>query len=166
MRPMVYVPLDYRDLREFRAGGPLPPGPAYAATRALRDAFGFDEEGAEEADYAAQVFASLHCLMAGRDRCVLAVETDRLPAGSGDVDFGEVARPGVRWRDVRAIFVDATDARPALQAYAGSARGRDLASVWADEAAAHVVQEHELLWYDPTELDQVLAGFDAPVKGD
>lgn len=162
MRPMVYVPLDPADIREVRAGGPLPPGPAYAASPALRDAFGFDEAEAEEADYAAQVFASLHCLVAGRDRCVLAVETDRLPAGSGEVDFGEVTRPGVRWRDVRAIFVDAADARPALRAYAGSTRGLDLASVWADETAAHLVQEHDLLWYDPTELDQVLAGFDTP----
>lgn len=166
MNPMIYVPVGPAEARALRAGEPLPPGPAYAATAALRDAFGFGDEDGEDADYAAQLFASLRCLVAGHDRCVLAVGVGRPPGGTGEVDFGEVTRPGVRWRDVRAVFVDAPDPRPALRAYARSVRGRDLAAVWADEATARLVQDHDLLWYDPTELDQVLAGFDTEAMGD
>lgn len=167
MKPMIFVPATAPDLQALRLGESLPDGPAYAATPTLRENFGYAPEADEDADYAAQVFASLRCMLEGRDRCVLAVETDRLPDATGERDFGEVVRPGVRWADVRAIFVDDPRARGSLRAYAASVRGRTIAEVWEDRAAVDLTQEHDLLWFDPTELDQVLAELgEPPMKGD
>lgn len=160
MKPMVFVPVSPDEVRALRAGDAFAAGRAYAATREFREHFGYADDADEDADYAAQVFASLRCLIEGRDRCVLAVEVDRLPAATGAIEFGEVARPAVRWRDVRAVFVDDPGARPEIRAYAGTVAGRDVAEVWSDDAAVQLTLDHDLLWFDPTELDQALAGLD------
>ncbi|MDO5500735.1 MAG: hypothetical protein Q4F67_13750 [Propionibacteriaceae bacterium] len=167
MKPMVFVPLAPAEARALRAGGDVAPGPAYAATPALRAAFGYGSEADEDADFAAQVFASLRCLTDGADRCVLAAEVTTVPPESGASEFGEVARPGVRWRDVRAVFIDDPESLGTVRAYAQSIRGLDLAAVWATDEVHDFLADHDLLWFDPTELDQALAGLgDAPLKED
>lgn len=160
MKPMVFVPVSPDEARALRSGDELVAGSAYAATSEFREHFGYPADADEDADYAAQVFASLRCLLEGRDRCVLAVEVDGLPASEGAIEFGEVAGPVVRWQKVRAIFVDDTEGRPEIRAYAGTVAGRSLAEVWSEDAAVRLTLDHDLLWFDPTELDQALVGLD------
>lgn len=157
---MVFVPASPGEIRALRRGDERAAESAYAATRELREHFGYAADADEDADYAAQVFASLRCLIEERDRCVLAIELDRLPPPRGAIEFGEVTGPMVRWRDVRALFVDDPAARPEIRAYAGTIAGRDLIAVWSDDAAAQLTLDHDLLWFDPTEVDQALAGLD------
>jgi len=164
---MVFLPVQPVEVRAVRAGEDLGPGAAYAATATLRHTFDYGEKADEDADFAAQIFASLRCLIDGRDRLLLAAEVTNLPPECGEVTFGEVTRPRVQWRDVRAIFLDEPESRDALRAYATTARGRTLAEIWADEATHDLLEHHHLLWFDPTELDQALAGLgDPPTKGD
>ncbi|WP_425308693.1 hypothetical protein AADG42_08030 [Ammonicoccus fulvus] len=160
MKPMVFVPVTPGEVRPLRSGDDLAAGSAYAATREFREHFDYAADADEDADYAAQVFASLRCVIEGLDRCVLAVEVDRLPASEGAIEFGEVAAPVVRWQKVRAIFVDDPASRPGIRAYAATAAGRALAEVWSDDAAVRLTLDHDLLWFDPTELDQALVGLD------
>lgn len=160
---MVFVPVRADEVSAVRSGEPLGGGPAYAASRSLRATFDYGPKEDEDADFAAQVFASLRCLVDGIDRCLLAVESAALPPETGERAFGEVARPEVRWRDVRAIFIGESGTGE----YAESARGRTLTDLWADDATHDFLATHDLLWFDPTELDQALAGLGAsPTKGD
>lgn len=164
---MVFLPVLPSEVLALRGGEPLPPGSAYAATNSLRAAFDYGPDADEDADFAAQLFASLRCVSDGVDRCLLAAEMENLPPESGEVEFGEVARPGVRWRDVRAVFVDDPAEVSAIRAYAESVRGQGLAELWAADETHAFLDTHHLLWFDPTELDQALAGLgDSPLKGD
>lgn len=168
MKPLIFVAVTSRAARDLRDIGTQPNGVAYAATAALRESFGYGADADEESDYAAQLFASLAGLLAGWDRCVLAVAVPALPPSTGTADFGQVDLPPLRWRDVRAVFVDEPDAVPAVRAYAETARGRELAELWADPATNQFVTDHDLLWFAPEELDQALAELagDPIMKGD
>lgn len=160
---MVFIPVRADEARALRAGEPLKAGSAYAATEALRATFDYGADEDEDANFAAQVFASLRCLVDGFDRCLLAAESAVVPVATGESTFGEVAPPDVRWRDVRAIFIGESGSAT----YAESARGRTLSDLWADDATHTFLADHDLLWFDPTELDQALAGLgDSPTKGD
>ncbi|MDO5683570.1 MAG: hypothetical protein Q4G46_12195, partial [Propionibacteriaceae bacterium] len=101
---------------------------------------------------------------------VLAVSVPAAPGESGESDFGEVTRPPVRWRDVQAVFRDDPGSAATVGAYADTARGRTLADLWTDEATHDFLAEHDLLWFDPTELDQALDELPEPstppVNGD
>ncbi|WP_432558001.1 DUF6912 family protein [Granulicoccus sp. GXG6511] len=162
MKPMVFIPADPTDVGALRDGSSLRPGAAYAATPTLRTTFDYGPDADEDADFAAQLFASLRCLIDGRVRLLLAAEIAQLPAETGEKEFGEVARPEITWRDVRAVFTDDPVSLPAVRAYADTTHGRTLADLWADDATHKFLEHHHLLWFDPTELDQALAGLGAP----
>lgn len=157
MTPLVFVAVSPGAARRFRDTGAQADGIAYAATAALRESFGYGADADEEADYAAQVFASLAGLLAGWDRCVLVVAVRALPPSCGASDYGQVEPPVMQWTDVRAVFVDEPAALPAVRAYAEGVGGRGIAELWADPAAAQFVADHDLLWFGPHELDQTLA---------
>lgn len=171
MKPLLFMAVAPAAARRLRDTGDQPDGLAYAATAALRETFGYGTESGEEADYAAQLSASLGGLLAGWDRCVLAVAMSALPAGKGAADYGEVDPPIVSWGDVQAVFVDEPASLPAVRAYAERIRGLGLAEVWADSATDEFVAGYDLLWFAPGELDQALAALtDRPAtkgtKGD
>lgn len=158
MKPLVFLAVDPARVPALRDQGTVPQGLAFAATPELTEHFDYGEGSEEDADYAAQVFASLAGLAAGWDRCVLAIAVPRLPNSAGEVSHGEVGQPAFGWTDVQAIFVDEPAALPLTRAYAEQARGRDIADLWADPATDALLAEHDLLWYAPSELDQALAG--------
>jgi hypothetical protein len=157
MKPLVFVAVEPSAARTLRDTGAPPDGVAYAATPALRESFGYGADADEDADYAAQLFASLAGALAGWDRCVLAVATPTLPPSRGAADYGQVDLPKLRWADVQAVFVDEPEALPAVRAYAESVRSGGIAEVWADPATHEFVASHDLLWFAPGELDQALA---------
>lgn len=157
MRPILFLPLTAAEVRACAAGAALGPGPAYASSATLRETFGYGPAEDEDADFAAQVFAALRALADGQPPCLLAMEVATLPAETGEREFGEIERPPVRWRDVRALFLgDAS----CSEAYAETARGRTLADLWADAATHDFLAVHDLLWFDAGELDHVLTELD------
>jgi hypothetical protein len=158
MSPLVFVAVDPCATVGLRDQGAQPHGVAYAATPMLRDVFGYGAGQDEEADYAAQLFASLAGLASGWDRCVLAVRVPELPPGTEGTDFGQVELPPIRWEDVTAVFFDDVKALPSVRAYAETVRGRGIGDIWADRATDALVADHDLLWFAPSELDDALAG--------
>lgn len=156
MKTMVFVPVSATELAGVWTGESFPQGPAYAATAALCHTFDYHATQTEDADFAAQVFASLCCLSLGLPRCVLAVETAAMPTGCGEEAFGEVTRPDSGWLDVKAVFVDDPATVSRRRAYATAARDRTVTDLWADPTTHTFLAHHALLWFHPTELDAVL----------
>ncbi|WP_141211218.1 DUF6912 family protein [Enemella dayhoffiae] len=131
----------------------------FGATSVLREEFGYGPDETEEADFAAQLFASLDCLRTGADRLVLAVEVSTpLRAAAAEAAYGRLTQTELPWRTARAIFRDAPESLPALRVYAESLHGKQLPELWEDESVREALSEHDLLWFDPSELEQALDG--------
>lgn len=135
----VYLPATVPALAELRDRGQLPAPAGYAVTAGLREQLGDDDD--EQLAYAAFQLAAAASLelvradpAAARRRVVVSVDAPAAPAG-GD---GQVALAGpVPLAAVAAIHMDGGAAEPAVAA--------------GDPA------EHELEWYDVSELAQLLA---------
>jgi hypothetical protein len=132
-------------------------------TAALREWYAEGDE--EELEYVAFTRAAQESLVllrhdpaAPRRRAVLAVDMPEGATVRADDHLGSsavrLAAP-VALPDVAAVHVDAEAAEPdvsaAVLAVAAAAAGDDDAQFAVDGA-----EDHELLWYDPTELDDLL----------
>jgi hypothetical protein len=166
MSVRVYVPATLPLLARLRADErlALPSGSTgHAVTPELREWYAEGDE--EELEYVAFTRAaqdSLHLLrhdpQAPPRRVVLAVDLPTEAAVPVDRDLGSstVGFGGqVSLTDVASIHVDGKDAEPDVRAAAGAvveaAAGDPDAQFTVDGA-----EDHELEWYDPTELDQIL----------
>jgi hypothetical protein len=167
MTVRVYLPATLPLLARLRADQRLMPpsgDTGHAVTPELREWYAEGDE--EELEYVAFTRAaqdSLHLLrhdpQAPARRVVIAVD---LPAGGAvpvDRDLGSsVVRLSeqVTMAEVASIHVDGKDAEPDVRAAADAvveaAAGDPDAQFTVDGA-----EDHELAWYDPTELDQILA---------
>jgi len=168
----VYLPVTLALLTRLRSDGQLWLGAApgsseptgHAVTPQLREWYAEADE--EELEYAAFTRAaqdSLHLLhgdaQAPPRRAVVALD---LPAPSvvplvGDLGSSVVRAPAVvTLAEVAAIHVDGKEAEPDVRAEAEvvavAAAGDEDAQFTVDGA-----EDHELEWYDVTELDQLLA---------
>jgi len=162
----IYLPATVPLLARLRADGRLPlPADAtgHAVTPDLREWYTDGDE--EELEYVAFTRAAQEALLllhhdpkAPRRRAVLAVDVPverATPAeralGSSLVRVGgEVTLPAVA-----AVHVDGADAEPDVTAAAEVA----LAAAAGDDDAQFTVdgvEDHELEWYDPSELDELL----------
>jgi len=139
----VYIPATLRTLAELRERGELTVDEAYAVTRALRDQLGDDDD--EELSYAAfrlAAGASVRLLgadpAAPRRRVVISVDVpaEPLPGAAAVRPAGPVPLSAVA-----AVHVD------------GAAAGPD---VVAAIAAGEPEVDHELEWYDTSELAALL----------
>jgi hypothetical protein len=162
----VYVPATVTTLRQLEGGGEwaLPPH-AHAVTPRLREWYvEGDEEDLEYVAFTRAAQAALALLhadpAAARRRVVVSVDLPAAVLRSAGSDLGssEIQVSGaVRLADVAAIHVDAADAETAVTAAAEAVP----AAADGDPDAQFVVdsvEEYELAWYDPTELDQALGG--------
>lgn len=131
---------------------------AFAATGQMITAHGYRPDEREDADYAAQVYASLAGLPTIQDpfRLVLAADVPiaRVRDGRADADYGAILVSGLDWRDVTAVFVDEPAAAPAVRA-ARAAIARlqdpDMDAILALPAVTALTDDHELLWHTPDE---------------
>jgi hypothetical protein len=166
MSVRVYLPATVPLLARLRAdqGLAIPPGSSgHAVTPELREWYAEGDE--EELEYVAFTRAaqdSLHLLrhdpQAPPRRVVIAVDLSAEVAVPVDRDLGSSAvRLGhqVTMADVASIHVDGKDAEPDVRAAADAvveaAAGDPDAQFTVDGA-----EDHELEWYDPSELDQIL----------
>jgi hypothetical protein len=135
----------------------------HAVTPALREWYTDGDD--EDLEYVAFTRAAQESLVllsqdpsTPRRRAVLAVDVPAAAAVRADDDLGSSAvRLGmvVAFADVAAVHVDAPEAEPevaaAIEAVPAAATGDADAQVIVDGT-----EDHELLWYDPTELDELL----------
>ena len=166
MRVRVYLPATVPLLARLRADQRLvvPPGSSgHAVTPELREWYAEGDE--EELEYVAFTRAaqdSLHLLrhdpQAPPRRVVIAVDLPAEVAVPVDRDLGSsTVRMGeqVAMADVASIHVDGKDAEPDVRAAADAvveaAAGDPDAQFTVDGA-----EDHELEWYDPSELDHIL----------
>ncbi|HEY7225772.1 MAG TPA: hypothetical protein VH561_19515 [Micromonosporaceae bacterium] len=136
---------------------------AHAVTPALREWYAEGDD--EELEYVAFTRAAQEALVllagdptAPRRRAVLAADVPAVAAVRAAEHLGSSAvrlTAPVALSDVAAVHVDAAEAERAVRAAAAAV----LAAVAGDADAQFAVDEaedHELLWYDPSELDQAL----------
>jgi hypothetical protein len=161
----IYLPGTMRDLARLRDEGALAGGfTAHAVTPALREWYaGSDTEELEHAAFLDAERRSLHRLAVDptvvRLRVVIAADVPDdvvLPGGGDDEDRAVVVvRGGLSVASVASVHVDEVDAQAdvtaAIEALGAAAEGDDDAQFTVDSA-----EGHDLLWYDVTELDDVL----------
>ncbi|GAA2610121.1 hypothetical protein GCM10010399_46190 [Dactylosporangium fulvum] len=160
----VYLPATLAQLAVLRESGELPPpGEAHAVTPALREWYAEGDE--EELEYvaftrAAQAALRLlrHDPKAPRRRVVVSVDLpgsalrmSGLELGSSQVDVSGK----VPLRTVAAIHVDGTDAEADVAAAADVVEEAEAGDPDA-QFTVDGAEDHELEWYDPSELDQLL----------
>ena len=162
----VYLPATLPLLASLRRGDALalPPGvPGHAVTPSLREWYAEGDE--EELEYVAFTRAAQAALIllqhdpdAPRRRVVIAVDIPADQAVRVDAELGSSAvrvDTTIRLDDVAAVHVDGANAEPAVAAAVAVV----LAAAAGDEDAqftVDAVEDHELEWYDPSELDQLL----------
>ena len=158
----VYVPATVPMLTLLRGAG-LPAASAHAVTPGLREWYAEGDE--EELEYVAFTRAAQDALQllraddaAPRRRVVVSADLPATTVGPGDVELGastvELAGP-VPVRAVAAIHVDGVDAAKDVAAAAGVVT-EALAGDPDAQFAVDGAEDHELEWYDVTELDQLL----------
>ncbi len=157
----VYVGTTVEGLQALRDNGFPGPLEAHAVTGALREWYA--EGDGDELEYAASSAAaqqSLRVLTSPPRRIVVAAEVpDKSVRPGADADRPAlvVVRDTVTLAQVVSVHVDdelaEDDVAAAVQALPAADGGDDDAGFLVDGA-----EGHELLWYDVTELDDVLAG--------
>ncbi|MGB2569416.1 DUF6912 family protein [Micromonospora citrea] len=158
----VYVPATVPMLTRLREHG-LPAAEAHAVTPALREWYAEGDE--EELEYVAFTRAAQDALQllredpaAPRRRVVVSVDLPPAAVGRGDGELGSsyVLLDGpVPVGSVAALHVDGADAvddvGAAVQVIAEALAGDPDAQFTVDSA-----EDHELEWYDPSELELLL----------
>lgn len=156
---MVFLPLRTDQARAIRAAGRSDDQlPAFAATGRMIGAHGYRPDEREDADYAAQVYASVFCLRSSADdrRLVVAAQVPiaRVRDRHTDADYGAITIAGFDWSDAAAVFVDAPEAADAVRTAkkaVASATDDSLASILALPEVVALTDDHELLWHTPEE---------------
>jgi len=153
---IVYLPASVDQAVRLRAGEPLPGRRGYAATPSLLAAAGFAPRDQEDAGYTALSHAGVQALLAGPTdrRLVLAADTDRVTDLADP--YGAVEVADLAWRQVWALYYDEPEAADAVRAAADSVRPDDtVAEALGRPEVGRLLDEHDLLWFDPTELDRL-----------
>lgn len=156
---MIFIPLRREDALAVRqTGGQKDDLDAYAATGELIAAHDYRPDEREDADYAAQLYASVAGLADGDDYCRLVVAAEVPLAGVSDGrtdrEYGAIRVRGLDWADVTAVFVDEAEAADAVRdarKAVGSAEDQGLESLLELPEVAALTTTHELLWHTPDE---------------
>jgi hypothetical protein len=158
----VYLPTTLVALSSLRDSEFTAPFAAHAVTAELREWYA--DGDAEELEYAAGDDAAHHALRllaadatAPRRRVVVAVDVPDAVVSTGSPYRSSVTvAASVSREQVASVHVDGAEATAdvaqAVQALSAADDGDEDALFTVDQAAGH-----ELLWYDVSELDDVLA---------
>jgi hypothetical protein len=111
----------------------------------------------EEAEYAALSNAGVLALVLkpSEPRLVVAAEVAEQQVRDLGQPHGEVEVDGLAWAQVRAFFADEPDALRAVTLAGKAVAGQNLAAALAAPAVAAVLDDYDLLWFAPDELDQL-----------
>jgi hypothetical protein len=156
MSEMVFVPMTWNAAVDLRSGVAADHYRGCAATSTLVASL---EAGTliEEAEYAALGYAGVLALVLnpGSPRLVVAAEVQ--PGQLVDLcePLGEVEVGGLGWTQVRALFADEPAAIEAASLASKGAAGQSLAAGLAAPEVRQILDNYDLLWFAPEELDQL-----------
>jgi len=161
MGQMVFVPLASADAAVLRSEGKRESAAELVGVAATPPMMAWHDFGAselEDAEFAALSYAGVLALRSAADplRLVLAVEPALGQLSATDDPYGRTAVAALHWADVRALFVDEPAAADAVAAARDAAGSSDLAGALELPAVQALLEKHDLLWYAPEELDQLL----------
>jgi len=153
---MVFVPMTWDEAVALRSGTAAEGYPGCAATPSLVASMEADTL-MEEAEYAALSYASVLSLVLtpGLPRLVAAAEVQPTQLTDLGGPLGEVEVRGLAWDQVRALFGDESAAIEATRLASEVAAGESLAAALAAPEVGGVLDEYDLLWFAPEELDQL-----------
>ena len=166
MTQLTFVPVQPDEALAMRRGGGLAVRTGCAATPSLVAALEADETEpgsvTEEAEFAALSYAGVLSLFHGSRpiRLVLAADLESAQV-IGSSPYGELHVRDVRWSQVRALFADEAEAAEAVvrarSALAEGGDGYTLAAALEVAAVGKLIDDYDLLWFAPEELDLVVS---------
>ena len=144
MAQMIFVPMTRDEAWALRSGAGTDRYPGCAATLGLAASLDADTV-LEEVEYAALSNAGVLALVLKPHlpRLVVAAEVPEEHVRDLSQPYGEVEVSDLVWAQVRALFAD----EPVT--------GESLATALAAPEVAAVLDNHDLLWVAPAELDQL-----------
>ena len=156
MSEMVFVPMTWNAAVDLRSGVAADRYRGCAATSTL---VGSLEAGTsiEEAEYAALGYAGVLALVLnpGSPRLVVAAEVQPRQLVDLCEPLGEVEVGGLGWTQVRALFADEPAAIEAASLASKGVAGQSLAAALAEAEVGQILDDYDLLWFAPEELDQL-----------
>jgi hypothetical protein len=154
---MVFVPMTWDEAVALRSGTAADGYQGCAATPSLVASMDTDTL-IEEAEYAALSNAGALALVLKQTspRLVAAadVQGEQLTELGGSL--GEVQVRGLTWHQVRALFADEPAATEAARLASDVVAGQSLAAALTAPEVGAVLDEYDLLWFAPDELDQLI----------
>jgi hypothetical protein len=153
---MVFVPMTWDEAVALRSGTAADRYPACAATSTLVASLEADTF-IEEAEYAALSYAGVLSLVLkpGVPRLVVAAEVKAKQLTDLGGPLGEVEIRSLTWDQVRALFGDESVATEAARLASKAVAGETLAAALQATEVGGVLDEYDLLWFAPEELDQL-----------
>lgn len=158
---MIFIPLSEDVAAGIRAEGRTEDDlAAFAATGEMISAHGYQSGEREDADYAAQLYASISGLISGTftgdRRLVVAAEVPiaRVSDAGSDREYGAITVRGLDWADVAAVFVDDPAAAEAVRAARKAISAADdhgLRTILELPEISTLTDDHDLLWHNPDE---------------
>ena len=156
MAQMIFVPMTRDEARALRSGAGTDRYPGCAATPSLAASLDADTV-MEEVEFAALSNAGVLALVLKPHvpRLVVAAEVPEDHVRDLSQPHGEVEVRDLVWAQVRALFADEPDCAAGGELRErGGERGEPDMALAAPEVAA-VLDNHDLLWFAPEELDQL-----------
>ena len=156
MTQMIFVPTVRDDVVALRSGDGANRYQGCAATPSLVASMEADTV-MEEVEYAALSNAGVLALVLKprSPRLVVAAEVREEQVTDLRQQHGEIEVHELTWAQVRALFADEPAASEAIMLASQAVLGQNLATALAAPEVAAVLDEYDLLWYAPEELDQL-----------
>jgi hypothetical protein len=153
---MVFVPMTWDEAVALRSGTAAEGYHGCAATPSLVAAMEADTL-IEQAEYAALSYAGALALALKptSPRLIAAAEVQSGQVSDLGGPLGEVEVRELTWHQVRALFADEPDAMEAARLASGLVAGQGLAAALAVPEVGAVLDEYDLLWFAPAELDEL-----------
>lgn len=153
---MVFIPMIWDEAADLRSGIAADLYQGCAVTPSLIASMGADTHS-EEAEYAALSYAGVLALVLkpGSPRLVVAAEVQPVQLTDLCEPQGEVELRELTWPQVRALFADEPDAIAAARLASEAVKGQSLAGALAVPEVGLLLDEYDLLWFAPVELDQL-----------
>ncbi|HET9780084.1 MAG TPA: hypothetical protein VFP81_12460 [Propionibacteriaceae bacterium] len=110
-----------------------------------------------EAEYAALGYAGVLAMVLnpGSPRLVVAAEVQPGQLCDLSEPLGEVEVRGLGWTQVRALFADEPAAIEAARLASVVVAGQRLAAALAEPEVGQILDDYDLLWFAPEELEQL-----------
>jgi hypothetical protein len=156
MSQMIFVPMVRDDVVALRSGTGANHYQGCAATPSLAGSLEADTV-IEEVEYAALSNAGVLALVLkpGSPRLVVAAEVPKEQVTDMYQPHGEIEVHDLTWAQVSALFADEPTASEAITLASQAVAGHSLATALAAPEVAAVLDDYDLLWYAPEELDQL-----------